>query len=197
MRIIVMRYWFEVDEDKKSQERMYDLMEKLNGKIKTYKRQLEEAVSNFWFRHFLSWKFLDERYTITLCAFQTKTSFQLQEELATNNLTKYRQLQHQLEVRYWSLIFTLIVDQPSDLWSLQEAQERADTAENALHKARAQQRSGSGFFGRSVGHNYDLCNEVLILTDGCSFQASSTTINFARSSSRSFMRNLNTDTIEE
>eukprot|EP00080_Pristionchus_pacificus_P015122 PDM75142.1 myo-5 [Pristionchus pacificus] len=110
---------FQVDEDKKSQERMYDLMEKLNGKIKTYKRQLEEA-----------------------------------EELATNNLTKYRQLQHQLE----------------------EAQERADTAENALHKARTQQRSGSGFFGRS---------------------ASSTTINFARSSSRSFMRNLNTDTIEE
>lgn len=67
---------------------MYDLMEKLNGKIKTYKRQLEEAVSYFTLE--------------ILCdsCFQTKIPYKLQEELATNNLTKYRQLQHQLEVRY-------------------------------------------------------------------------------------------------
>jgi chromosome segregation ATPase len=38
---------FQVDEDKKSSERMYDLVEKLQGKIKTYKRQVEEAVSFF------------------------------------------------------------------------------------------------------------------------------------------------------
>ena len=36
---------FQVDEDKKAQERMYDLIEKLQQKIKTYKRQLEDAVS--------------------------------------------------------------------------------------------------------------------------------------------------------
>lgn len=35
---------FQVDEDKKSTERLYDLVEKLQGKIKTYKRQVEEAV---------------------------------------------------------------------------------------------------------------------------------------------------------
>lgn len=35
---------FQVDEDKKGAERMYDLIEKLQAKIKTYKRQLEETV---------------------------------------------------------------------------------------------------------------------------------------------------------
>lgn len=34
----------QVDEDKKSNERMYGLIEKMQTKIKTYKRQLEEAV---------------------------------------------------------------------------------------------------------------------------------------------------------
>ncbi|VDK63901.1 unnamed protein product [Onchocerca ochengi] len=34
---------FQVDEDKKSIERMYDLIEKMQTKIKTYKRQLDEA----------------------------------------------------------------------------------------------------------------------------------------------------------
>lgn len=37
---------FQVDEDKKASERMYDLVEKLQGKIKTYKRQVEEAVES-------------------------------------------------------------------------------------------------------------------------------------------------------
>ncbi|KAK0410838.1 hypothetical protein QR680_005352 [Steinernema hermaphroditum] len=77
---------FQVDEDKKSSERMYDLVEKLQSKIKTYKRQVEEA-----------------------------------EQLATTNLAKYRQLQHMLE----------------------DAEERADTAENALTKMRMKNRSGS------------------------------------------------------
>jgi len=36
---------FQVEEDKKSAERMYELVEKLQGKLKTYKRQSEEAVS--------------------------------------------------------------------------------------------------------------------------------------------------------
>ncbi|VDK27060.1 unnamed protein product [Gongylonema pulchrum] len=74
---------FQVDEDKKGAERMYDLIEKLQAKIKTYKRQLEEA-----------------------------------EQLATHNLGKYRQLQHMLE----------------------DAEERADIAENSLSKMRAKSR---------------------------------------------------------
>merc|ERR1712050_121194 len=34
---------FQVDEDRKNQERMQDLVDKLQAKIKTYKRQVEEA----------------------------------------------------------------------------------------------------------------------------------------------------------
>uniref|UniRef100_A0AAF5I0Q2 Myosin motor domain-containing protein n=1 Tax=Strongyloides stercoralis TaxID=6248 RepID=A0AAF5I0Q2_STRER len=81
---------FQVDEDKKSNERMYDLVEKLQSKIKTYKRQVEEA-----------------------------------EQLVAANLNKYRQLQHMLE----------------------DAEERADMAENSLAKMRAKSRSQIG--GRS------------------------------------------------
>lgn len=36
---------FQADEDKKNQERLQDLVDKLQSKIKTYKRQVEEAVS--------------------------------------------------------------------------------------------------------------------------------------------------------
>uniref|UniRef100_A0A914UJZ5 Myosin heavy chain n=1 Tax=Plectus sambesii TaxID=2011161 RepID=A0A914UJZ5_9BILA len=86
---------FQVDEDKKSTERMYDLIEKLQGKIKTYKRNIEET-----------------------------------EQLATNNLTKYRQLQHMLE----------------------DAEERADMAENSLAKMRAKTRSGA-VGGRGLSHS--------------------------------------------
>ena len=36
---------FQADEDRKNQERLQDMIDKLQGKIKTYKRQVEEAVS--------------------------------------------------------------------------------------------------------------------------------------------------------
>ncbi len=36
---------FQADEDRKAQERMQDMIDKLQNKIKTYKRQVEEAVS--------------------------------------------------------------------------------------------------------------------------------------------------------
>ena len=36
---------FQADEDRKNHERMQDLVDKLQQKIKTYKRQIEEAVS--------------------------------------------------------------------------------------------------------------------------------------------------------
>jgi myosin heavy chain 6/7 len=37
---------FQAEEDRKNHERMQDLVEKLQQKIKTYKRQIEEAVSS-------------------------------------------------------------------------------------------------------------------------------------------------------
>ncbi|KAE9414726.1 hypothetical protein Angca_002787, partial [Angiostrongylus cantonensis] len=77
---------FQVDEDKKSSERTFDLIEKLQQKIRTYKRQVEDA-----------------------------------ETLAAQNLAKYRQLQHALE----------------------DAEERAAAAENAMAKMRLKNRSGS------------------------------------------------------
>merc|ERR1712224_149777 len=75
---------FQADEDRKSQERLQDMIDKLQNKIKTYKRQVEEA-----------------------------------EEIAAINLAKYRKVQHELE----------------------EAEERADMAENTLGKLRAKNRS--------------------------------------------------------
>lgn len=38
---------FQADEDKKNQERLQELIEKLQSKVLTYKRQVEEAVSFF------------------------------------------------------------------------------------------------------------------------------------------------------
>lgn len=38
---------FQADEDRKNHEKMQDLVEKLQQKIRTYKRQIEEAVSFF------------------------------------------------------------------------------------------------------------------------------------------------------
>lgn len=35
---------FQVEEDKKNTERLTDLIDKLQGKLKVYKRQMEEAV---------------------------------------------------------------------------------------------------------------------------------------------------------
>ena len=36
---------FQCDEDRKVHERLQDMIDKLNAKVKTYKRQVEEAVS--------------------------------------------------------------------------------------------------------------------------------------------------------
>merc|ERR1719479_801191 len=74
---------YQADEDKKNLTRIQDLVDKLQVKVKTYKRQAEEA-----------------------------------EEVANQNLSKYRKLQHELD----------------------EAEERADMAESALNKMRAKAR---------------------------------------------------------
>jgi len=84
---------FQVEEDKKGQERLHDLVEKLQSKLKTYKRQVDDA-----------------------------------EQVATGNLAKYRQIQHQLE----------------------DAEERADVAENSLAKMRARGRTGGPVTAQSA-----------------------------------------------
>ena len=43
---------FQCDEDRKMQERLQDMMDKLQCKVKTYKRQVEEAVSYLSFYPF-------------------------------------------------------------------------------------------------------------------------------------------------
>ena len=40
---------FQAEEDRKNMERLQDLVDKLQAKIKTYKRQVEEAVSSRFF----------------------------------------------------------------------------------------------------------------------------------------------------
>ncbi|XP_067673665.1 myosin heavy chain, striated muscle-like [Haliotis asinina] len=74
---------FQVDEDRKHQERLQAINEKLNAKVKTLKAQIEEA-----------------------------------EEMAATNLNKYRRAQQEFE----------------------DAQERADSAEQTLLKMRSRNR---------------------------------------------------------
>ncbi|KHJ40863.1 myosin head [Trichuris suis] len=76
----------QIEEARKNDERMHELIDRLNSKMRTYKRQAEEA-----------------------------------EQIAAMNLSKYRHSQNQL----------------------QEAEERADLAENSLAKFRAKSRSSS------------------------------------------------------
>merc|ERR1711868_135500 len=75
---------FQSDEDRKNQDRLQSMIDALQGKIKAFKHQAEEA-----------------------------------EEIAAINLSKYRKVQHDLE----------------------EAEERADMAENTLTKLRMKNRS--------------------------------------------------------
>uniref|UniRef100_A0A0N5B084 Myosin motor domain-containing protein n=1 Tax=Syphacia muris TaxID=451379 RepID=A0A0N5B084_9BILA len=77
---------FQLEEDRRNSERLTDLTDKLQLKVKAYKRQAEEA-----------------------------------EEVAAVNLGKYRQLQSQVE----------------------DANERADIAENSLAKLRCMNRSAT------------------------------------------------------
>ncbi|KAG7245894.1 hypothetical protein CRUP_033316, partial [Coryphaenoides rupestris] len=74
---------YQTDEDKKNLVRLQDLIDKLQGKVKAYKRQTEEA-----------------------------------EALANANLAKYRKLQHELD----------------------DAEERADSAESQVNKLRVRTR---------------------------------------------------------
>ena len=77
---------YQSEEDKKTQIRLQKTVEKLENKVKAYRRQMEET-----------------------------------EEIAANNLIKYRQVQQELET----------------------ANERADIAENTIARINAHKRSAS------------------------------------------------------
>ncbi len=55
---IIKEMLFQAEEDHKNSTRMQDMIDKLQGKIKTYKRQVDEAVSeHFWvsFPNYVIW----------------------------------------------------------------------------------------------------------------------------------------------
>ncbi|CDW54796.1 myosin tail family protein [Trichuris trichiura] len=88
----------QIEEARKNDERMHELIDRLNSKVRAYKRQAEEAVGK-----------------AAVAGWPNK------EQIAAMNLSKYRHSQNQL----------------------QEAEERADLAENSLAKFRAKSRSSS------------------------------------------------------
>ena len=100
---------YQQDEDRKNHERMQALIDQLQGKIKCYKKQIEEA-----------------------------------EEIAALNLAKYRQAQ------VTNLFLTTISDLSSigNIWwsimqgGVSDANERADSNEQALAKNRARASVG-------------------------------------------------------
>jgi myosin heavy chain 6/7 len=70
---------FQVDENKKNHDRLNELVDKLQQKLKLAKRQVEEAVC------------------VTLAEMWVTIVYMLQEELAASNVQKYRQLQGAVE----------------------------------------------------------------------------------------------------
>ncbi len=113
---------FQVEEDRKNQLRLQDLTEKLQNKIKIYKRQVEEAGE-----YFKKISHSDKRI-----------SFFILEEIAAVNLAKYRKAQTDLgklsriHMRNAKNIQFCLVE---------DSAERADVAENQLSKLRTKNRS--------------------------------------------------------
>lgn len=120
----------QAEEDRKNLARMQELIDKLQSKVKSYKRQFEEAVSA---RHCSG---TGDRAVPAVaarghesnvgssepaepCAPSTQPSpLSSQEQQANSNLVKYRKVQHELD----------------------DAEERADIAETQVNKLRARTR---------------------------------------------------------
>lgn len=101
----------QTEEDRKNIARLQDLVDKLQLKVKAYKRSAEEAVS-VEKRLLHPSPFLFHRVTFSL-----RHRLQ-QEEQANVHLGKFRKLQHELD----------------------EAEERADIAESQVNKLRIKSR---------------------------------------------------------
>lgn len=123
----------QAEEDRKNLARMQDLIDKLQSKVKSYKRQFEEAVSAHhcsgpgdraappW--HCLPWlpgdvTALWGAWSCPLCPMHPHSPLPTQEQQANSNLVKYRKVQHELD----------------------DAEERADIAETQVNKLRARTR---------------------------------------------------------
>jgi myosin protein heavy chain len=70
---------FQAEEDRKNQLRLQDLSEKLQSKLKVYKRQVEEAGKNLF-----------------IICIKKKNNFLFLEEIAALNLAKFRKVQTEL-----------------------------------------------------------------------------------------------------
>lgn len=106
----------QTEEDRKNLARLQDLVDKLQLKVKSYKRTAEEAVSNIY--SYTSVAFLVICIAFLWFSQYKYAPFLSQEEQANANLTKFRKLQHELD----------------------EAEERADIAESQVNKLRAKSR---------------------------------------------------------
>lgn len=104
-------WYLQTEEDRKNLARLQDLVDKLQLKVKSYKRSTEEAVSSLkWNCHI--------KYTFVLLFVYKCCEYSFQEEQANVHLGKFRKLQHELD----------------------EAEERADIAESQVNKLRAKSR---------------------------------------------------------
>lgn len=113
----VPSFCVQTEEDRKNLSRLQDLVDKLQLKVKSYKRTSEEAVSNL-----LSSNWCICNSLIVLFARNINHILKCsQEEQANANLGKFRKIQHELD----------------------EAEERADIAESQVNKMRAKSRDAS------------------------------------------------------
>uniref|UniRef100_A0A8B9HBT8 Uncharacterized protein n=1 Tax=Astyanax mexicanus TaxID=7994 RepID=A0A8B9HBT8_ASTMX len=119
---------YQTEEDKKNVNRLQDLVDKLQLKVKAYKRQAEEAVSVSLYNLYCTFNVIGVHYNEhhqlidRSLTYTTNTKmgnvFPSQEEQANTHLSRFRKVQHELE----------------------EAQERADIAETQVNKMRAKSR---------------------------------------------------------
>lgn len=105
---------FQTEEDQKTNQRMQELVEKLQNKLKSYKRQIEEAVSLSFYALALHLVCILMRNSLHFFLLVW-----LQEEQANASLSKYRKTVHELD----------------------DAEERAGMAEMALNKLRTRNRA--------------------------------------------------------
>lgn len=120
---------------------MQELVERLQNKMKAYKRQVEEAV-----RHLVHLTHSTHHSMVFLSLLITVVCFLLQEEQANMNLAKYRKTVHELD----------------------DAEERADIAESALTKIRTKNRGSFGKGYSSVSEHHTGC--ILLVFSGMSPQ---------------------------
>ena len=114
---------FQAEEDRKNQLRLQDLSDKLQSKIKVYKRQVEEAGA----------------FAFALSSLVI-LSFSFAEEIAALNLAKFRKVQTELGQFIERGDRSPVVEN-AFLAFLEDSAERADVAENQLGKLRAKTRS--------------------------------------------------------